>query len=170
MASLTEKLSPIRSKNDGVNPPEITDEIPEDPAPGQSRRRPVKTSAGRGSTAARKPKALPTKAAVRDELQGYLEMLALGWSMRCDACGGSLSDQSEKIADKLSAIIVRTPRLLEWFASGNAIGDYVLLVQAVFPVAKTAIQHRQHALPESPDDHANLAHFAPFSPNAAATG
>jgi hypothetical protein len=166
MPTLAEKLSLTPPKNTDENPSEITDVIPEDPAPGQSRRRAVNKSPGRPKAAPPR-RALPTKATVRDELQGYLEMLALGWSMRCDVCGDSLSEQSEKIADRLAAIIVRTPRLLELFAGSNAIGEYVLLAQAAFPVVKTAVQHRNHAAPETPDDHAaNLASFAPYRPTA----
>lgn len=171
MATLAEKLSLTPTKNTEENPPEITDEIPEDPAPGQSRRRPVGKTAGRAKASLRKPTALPSKTAVRDELQGYLEMLALGWSMRCDVCGGTLSEQSAIIADRLAAIIVRSPRLLALFAGSNTVGEYLLLAQALFPVASTAVQHRNHVAPESADAHAdNVSYFAPYRPDATGPG
>jgi hypothetical protein len=171
MPTLAEKLSLNPTKNTDEIPSEIADEIPEDPAPGQSRRRPLGKSAGRGKAAPRKPATLPTKAAVRDELEGYLQMLALGWSMRCDECGGALSDQSKDIADRLAAIIARNPRLLALFAGSNVIGEYILFGQACVPVVKKALQHRNHAAPESTDGHdTNLAHFQPYTPGASGLG
>jgi hypothetical protein len=171
MPTLAEKLSLNPAKNTDVNASEILDEIPEDPAPGQSRRRVVGKPAGRAKAPARKPASLPTKAAVRDELNGYLEMLALGWSMRCETCGDTLDDNAEKIADRLAAIIVRTPRLLELFAGSNTIGEYLLLAQAAFPVVRTAVNHRHHVAPESADAHdTNLAHFQPYRPDTTGAG
>lgn len=168
MPTLAEKLSFTSPKNVDENPPEITDEIPEDPAPGQSRRRVVNKPKPSAKPAPRKPNPLPSKAAVRDELEGYLQMAALTWSMRCDQCGGALSDQSEVIADRLAAIIVRTPRLLQLFAHGSGIGEYLLLGQALVPVVRVGADHRNHAAPEVSDGHeANLSHFAPFRPATA---
>lgn len=167
MPTLAEKLSFTPPKNVDENPPEITDEIPEDPAPGQSRRRSAAKPQARAKTATRKPAALPTKAAVRDELDGYLTMLALGWSMRCDQCGGALSEQSSAIADRLAAIIVRTPRLLELFAHGSGLGEYILLGQALMPVVRTAVDHRNHGQEQDDAHTENLAHFQPYRPATA---
>lgn len=168
MPTLAEKLSLTPSKNTDEIPPEITDEIPEDPAPGQARRRSSNKPQARAKTPPRKPASLPTKAAVRDELDGYIQMLALGWSMRCDQCGGALSEQSNAIADRLAAIIARTPRLLELFAHGSGIGEYLLLGQALLPVVRTAVDHRNHAQEVPTDGYAeNLAHFQPYRPATA---
>lgn len=131
---------------------EIPDHIPEsisggesghnsvrDPVPGQAAQRP----------AAAKERAKPVPAAaprvtkkireeVTEEVQVYLEMLAWAWSMSAPPCGEALSESSQVIANKITNLMARNPRLIAKFRDAGVVSDWMQLGVALKAVAQAA--------------------------------
>lgn len=129
------------------------DEIPAEPIPGESGdkaarqprtarkrttrvRRPAPPAGGRrdASTAA-------TVRQVRDELLAYVELLALGATVRCPQCAGVAHEQAEPIASALAALAARSPAVLRILRGGTLMAEGVQLMTALRPVY---VQVRQH--------------------------
>jgi hypothetical protein len=142
-------------------------ELPQDPPPGEGKKT---RRGGGGKPPAAKPRQSAASIArvekeVAEELTSYMEMAALTWSLRDPVCATALSDQSKEIAEKLTKILARNARLLEWFRQSTSIGDYLLLFHAVAPVLKAVYAH--HVVKpeeEVPGGGAGLDQYPPYRP------
>lgn len=104
---------------------------------------PVRASS-RGRRESRTPAAATTakiRKQVKDSLTVMMGLPAGMISMRDPVCGGALGGQSEAIADALVPIICRNPGMLRWFTEGQGMMDWITLVTAVWPVARTVWDH-----------------------------
>lgn len=131
--------------------PEQPVQLDPDPQPGRKRGRPRKDAAAkvapapaRRTPAARSPRTA-TKAAtvaeIRDEIELYLMMLAGAGSLRCAPCGAVGEQQVPKIADKLAAMIARSPAMMAKFSTGTLLADAFGLIMAALPVVQAVYMH-----------------------------
>ena len=106
-----------------------------------------------------RPAAVPTitkamEREVREEIQAILTMASLMWSVPDPECGGVLHEQSRQIAESLTALLRRNPRLLASLRAAGWMGDWVGLAMAVGPVASAVYRH--HMAPR--DEKANTGY------------
>lgn len=153
-AGLTGLLDRINFRDEG-DPPEADvaaslSEMDQDPEPGRkattTRKRRTTRRAGSSSTSsARSRTPAQVKKDLVDELTMYAKMFALGWSVRCPVCGGTLDEQSAAIADSTAALIARSDWLLAKVATTTMLADVVKLLHALWPVARAMQQHGAHS-------------------------
>lgn len=140
------------------------DELAADPLPDE---RPVRRKISTKSAPRRAP-ARPATAKIRkevaEEIQAYLEMAALAWSVRDRCCAEVLSDESKKIADKLTDIIARNPRLLAYFRNAGVLGSWVQLYMVCKPVVDSVIAHHvRHEIGTGEENGIDLAAFPAYT-------
>jgi hypothetical protein len=116
----------------------VPDALDPDPAPPKQRGGDAKTqkpapARGRVTAAQRRE--------VKDAIAMMLLMGGGAISFRDQVCGGAVLDHADNIADKLVPIIVRNPKMLQWFVGGSGYMDYFALAMALLPVGKTVIGH-----------------------------
>lgn len=112
------------------------DPTPDETAPERNRKvslKPVPSPAPRVTAKVRKE--------IAEEIAAYLEVVALTWSLRDEPCASALSDASQNIADKLTNILAKNPRLLTLFRQAGFIGDWVQLYIAAKPVVEAIYRH-----------------------------
>lgn len=142
---------------------EFRDEIEPDLAPGKAKPEKVQPA---------KPKPRPVTAAARkrvaDELEAYVKMAALTWSLRDEHCAPVLSDQSRAIADSLATILGRNPALLQWVEHTGMIGDWVKLWMAISPVVSAIREHHITKTVKSDDGGAGVDYtqYAAYRPHS----
>ena len=90
---------------------------------------------------------------VREEVQAILTMASLMWSVADPECGGVLHEQSRQIADSLTALLRRNPRLLASLRAAGWMGDWVQLAMAVGPVASAFYRHHMAPKAEKAPDY-----------------
>lgn len=102
------------------------------------------------------PKDTPkVTAATRREIKSKLEVgILFGaavWSQRDPYCAGVLSAQTEEIVDRATAVICRSPKMLNWLTSTGEYTDWIMLLTAITPVI-TAIwaHHVTRSVSEEP--------------------
>lgn len=172
MASLLERFknedqeSPAPDFEDDF-PAELRDEIMADPVPGKARgAKPAKPAP------VRKPVTAAVRKRVTDELDAYVKMAALAWSIRDDHCGPVLNDQSRAIAEAIAELISRNPAMVAWVETSGVIGDWVKLWMAIAPVVSAVRQHhivRRDQGEESPaagGDGVDFSRYAAYRPSA----
>lgn len=173
MSALLDKLtgtdSPdeIRPDLERDFPADIRDEIAPDPQPGRARG----AKPSKPAPAARRPVTVAVKKRVTDELDAYVKMAALAWSIRDDHCGPVLNEQSRAIAESLAELIARNPALVAWVETSGMIGDWVKLWMAVAPVVSAVREH--HVVKKVDDESAGGApngfdptRYAPYRTSA----
>lgn len=116
-----------------------------DPEPGRrARRRSAAskiTSARQTRTAGKFVSAKAQRAQIGEELEVYLKMLSMTWSVRDPDCAGVLNDQSKKIASELANLVSRSEWLMQHLATTTLLTDCVKLLHALMPVASALISH-----------------------------
>lgn len=131
------------------------DDLPPEPVPGESgekaARRPRRGQKRAAAPRVKRPapaaggrrpaNATPTLAQIRDELLTYVELLALGATVRCAQCAGVVHDQAEPIASALAALAVRSPVALRVLRGSALLAESVELLTALRPVF---VQVRAH--------------------------
>jgi hypothetical protein len=105
-----------------------------------------------------RPAAVPTitkamEKEVREEIQALLTMASLMWSIPDPECAGVLHEQSRQIAESLTALLRRNPRLLASLRAAGWMGDWVQLAMAVGPVASAIYRHHMVPKPEEETDY-----------------
>ena len=78
---------------------------------------------------------------VSEELEAIMKMIAMGWSVLDTECGPVLSKQAKDIADSLTDILAKNPKLLQRFKDMTGFGDYGKLLFAVLPVIQAVSRH-----------------------------
>jgi hypothetical protein len=127
------------------------DLLPPDPKPGRKAR-----GAGRAPRAAAKA-TIAQKRTVADALTMMITMPAGIVSLRDPVCGNAVLDQAEAVVDRLVPIVCRNPAMLGWFTEGAAYMDWIALMGALAPIAKTVWSHhvtRSLGHEEGPGEHA----------------
>lgn len=118
-------------------PDDLRDEVVPDPAPG----RPSKGRAARPAPVSRRPVSAAARKRVTDEIDAYIKMAALAWSIRDQHCGPVLNDQSRAIAESLAELISRNPALVQWVETSGVLTDWAKLAMAVGPVVSAFRAH-----------------------------
>lgn len=163
----------FESKTDKENELEIDTGFAQDPEPGDFTpvSAPEKKPTRRRSTSMRTAGSSNTKLAkeVAEDLASLIEGGAVVWGMRDQCCAPVLEQQAKPIADALTAVLARNPRLLAKFADADfavATVQIIALGRAVAPVAKAVYQNHvsKATNDEGPDDdgHVHLGNFPAF--------
>lgn len=123
-----------------------------DPTPGQAPKRrgrpPGSTNktGTRGRIATRTPSGriaskAQMQAKVREEVELWLSLGQGLWETRDPECASTASpERIATIADSLTALIARSPRLLEYAASSGVIGDVIRLITAAAPIVVAVLK------------------------------
>lgn len=152
--------------------PEIGPEFEQDPEPGERPRR-RKASPKADSAPAMPTKAATTKMAkeVAEDLASLIEMGAAVWGMSDECCAPTLEQQAKPIADALTGILARNPRLLAKFADTDMVAYSIqagLLFKALKPVAvKVYANHVSRTAEGGHGDGVHLGAFPAYSGNGA---
>ncbi len=101
-----------------------------------------KPSRTKSKTKAESPK---VTASLRREIKGKLEVgILFGaaiWAQRDPYCAGVLNAQTEEITDRLTAVVCRSPKMLNWLTSTGEYTDWIMLLTAVTPVITAIWSH-----------------------------
>jgi hypothetical protein len=134
-------------------------DLPPDPVTPRARRgrRPSTDGAPRTRTRTAPPRTTTAalKASVQQELHMYLEMGAGAWAMRDPICAAVMiepvqvpttkgvveMDRTEAIAARITNILARYPKVLTRLSKTGAIGDFLMIVNLMWPVAAMVMQH-----------------------------
>jgi len=140
--------APADSPADHLEPESDADLLPPDPKPGRK---------ARGAPRSRPSVAKATvaqKRAVADALTMMITMPAGIVSLRDPVCGNAVLDQADAVVDRLVPIVCRNPALLSWFTEGAAYMDWIALMGALAPIAKTIWSHHvTRSLGHEQEDH-----------------
>lgn len=127
------------------------DSLDPDPLPRAARGRPrkvaVKAAGNRGRIPARgtggrilSKTAMHNK--VRDEIELYLSLTVAGWELRDPICAASATpERIGAIADQITAMIARSDTLLETMSKSGILGNAVILLNALMPIAREVWAH-----------------------------
>jgi hypothetical protein len=134
-------------------------DLPPDPVTPRARRgRRPSAEAGtriRSTGTTRTSSTAALRASVQQELHIYLELAAGAWAMRDPVCAGVLTepvpvptakgvvtmDRTEAIAARITNILARYPKVMGRLSKTGVIGDFLMIVNLVWPVAVTVMQH-----------------------------
>ena len=78
---------------------------------------------------------------VSEELEAIMKMIAMGWSVMDQECGPVLNHQAKAIADSLTDILAKNPKLLQRMKDMTGFGDYGKLLFALLPVIQAVSRH-----------------------------
>jgi len=82
---------------------------------------------------------------MKDDVEGQmatvLAFLAMGISTRDPYCGGALTEQADKIAEKLVPIICKSPSMVKWLTRSTSLKDVLELAMVLAPVARAVADH-----------------------------
>ena len=130
--------------DDSGNPEDIIDPLEEkveDPKP-TTKRAPAKPKPDpKPSRPVGRPSKSQIEREVSEELEAMMKMMAMLWSIRDPECGPVLNKQAKDIADSLTDILAKNPKLLQRFKDMSGFGDYGKLLFAVLPVIKAVSNH-----------------------------
>lgn len=128
-------------------------------APAAAKRTSTRSSTPRSS--ARAVSKAASVAEIRAEIELYLMMAAGAGSLQCAPCGAVAEEQVPKLADKLAAMIARSPALMAKFSTGTLLADVFGLVMAALPIVRAVYSHHG---PGSRHEHAEgVSDVDPFS-------
>lgn len=153
---------------------ELEDPLPQDPAPDEPAPK-RKTGSRKAATptprAARPPTVAKMARDVAADLATFLEMGAAAWGLTDQCCAPVLAEQSKPIADALTAILARNPRLLARFAQADTavwVMQVAALVRACTPVARAVYANHVTAPEQEGGNGAGLPldHFPAYHPVA----
>lgn len=92
--------------------------------------------------------------AIRNDIQTKVEMILafveFGWQAKDPICAPVLSENSSRIAEKMTNIIAKNPDMVKWFTKGGGYMDWMDLLMALMPVLKVAISHHITKTIETP--------------------
>lgn len=171
MPSLLDRL--MNGDNDTGNvielddefPAELREEIVPDPTPGKSR----SARPARATSPARPAVSAAAKKKVTLELDAYIKMAALAWSIKDQHCGPVLNEQSRAIAESIAELISRNPALVQWVETSGMLTDWAKLAMAIGPVVSAFRQHhivRSVQDDEGGDDAPDYSRYAAYRPSA----
>lgn len=130
---------------------------------------PAKKAAKKAAGAARRGRPTrsdTTRKQLRDEIEMYVKMGGLAWSIRDEVCGPALDEHSAKIADALVDLIMRSDWLVEKAQTTSLLADFFQAGMALYPVVKTIVAH--HARPHHEDggagDAPDWSAYSPYRP------
>ena len=103
--------------------------------PEKPQRKAVTTSTPRAPRATNKRK----EAAL--QIEAYLQMIALPWSLADSTCAGALSETSNEIANRLADVLAHNPKLLDYITSSGMFADIGKLIIALWPLSKALYSH-----------------------------
>ncbi len=186
MVAILERTRFIGGSDEAEAPPaELQDGQPAepltldpDPEPGRKTRRRSKSAVSRATaarqtrTAGRFTSAKAQKAAIADEINAYIKMGTLAWSLRDEPCAMAANEASKAIADSLADLIGRSDWLMDRFTQTTMLADCGKLAHAVWPVIRAMRDHghfsfgRHEAGEEEMGDGVGIdaARYAPFRP------
>jgi hypothetical protein len=156
-----ELTDPAAGELPELGEPGAVGELDADPEPGRRprRRRGLLAGAVAGRSSSRKSAASKATAStqkraggkfvsrakqveqMRDEVDAYLKMAALTWSMRDPECATVLNDSSAQIAESLAGLLGRSDWLMERFQQTTMLADVVKLLHALAPLARSVFSH-----------------------------
>ena len=187
MTTLLERVRFLGGDNPEPEVPAVggdgADLLDPDPAPG--RKTAARPSTAAKSAASRKTAAGQTRtggkfvssAKVRDqmaeELDAYVKMIALTWSMSDEECAGVLNDTSAQISRDLAAVLSRSDWIVERFQATTLFADCMKLAHSLFPLLRTIYAHHvaNRAQPEEYDREPvtvpDVEGYAPWRPAVA---
>lgn len=162
--------------------PELAEGFDRDPEPSPAARKPERKAAASRATAAKQTrvggKFVSTKAqtaAVSDEIDMMLKMLAMTWSLSDEHCGGALNDTSTAIAADLARLVGRSEWLMERVTTGGLLLDIIKFLSTSMPFVRAVwahhgpgsrlAEHEEEAQYE--EVHVAPDRYAPFRPNIA---
>lgn len=130
--------------DDSGNPEDITDPLEEkDPEPKPTAKR--TTTRVKSDPKPARPVGRPSKSQIErevsEELEAMMKMMAMLWSVKDPQCGPVLNRQAKDIADSLTDILAKNPKLLQRFKDMSGFGDYGKLLFAILPVIKAVSDH-----------------------------
>lgn len=127
----TEVLDDLPPVDTTLDPPPATDDTP--PKRGRPKVTPLKPAAPPVTKAQQKE--------ITDELDAFVRLASLAWSVRDPLCGTVLNEQSKQISAALAQVLARNPRLLAMMRGSGWMGDWVALGMAITPVARAVYAH-----------------------------
>lgn len=134
-----------------------------DPAPGEAPTRKARAAAAKPRPdVARITKKHRDEA--QEEVETFLEMLALAWGWQAPPCGDALEAAAPDIAAKVTRLLARNPKWLLRVREGGVLADAIGIAVAFKPVVQVAWGH--YTQPSGGDEGAPVfdpARFPPYS-------
>lgn len=155
--------------SDSEDAPEIGPEFDQDPDPGERPRRAVRKRTPAAATPRKQsPSVAKMAKEVSEDLTSLIEMGAAIWGMTDECCAPTLETQARPIAESITAILSRNPRLLAKFADTDLVAYSVqagMLFKALKPVATTVYHNHVSKTVEegATGDGIHLGNFPAFS-------
>ncbi len=168
--SLLDKLQ-MRSESIPENDPELTQDPEPGEKPARGRRSPTKAKATPAAPRKATPAVSRMAKEVAEDLASLLEGTAAVWGMSDQCCAPILEQQAKPIAEALTGILARNPRLLAKFADTDIV-SYTLqaaaLGRALLPVGKAVYaNHVSKAVDDDQEAHrdgsVHLGQFPAFN-------
>lgn len=137
--------------------PEGLDPDPQ-PDPGTRSRRAAKSSASAATAATQKRAGgkfvSPAKAQadLADELESYVKMMALTWSLTDEHCAGVLNDTSKAIAGDLAKLLGRSEWVMEKFQTTSLLADCMKLLHHAWPLLRAVYAHHVAGRPTEQEE------------------
>lgn len=98
---------------------------------------------------------------IADEIDSYLKMIALTWSLTDEHCAGALNETSAAIAGDLAKLAARSEWVMEKFQTTSLLADIMKTLHHLWPLLRAVYAH--HLSGRGVDQEEEVAPYEPVT-------